>query len=102
MNNFLRIFSYAKEHKNKLYLAIILIFFSVVSELVTFVLTYDIIINFIEKHSVTVEYLIIVSCAIIFFLVLKSILYLKGLDCSHEVAYDTLLGMRKKFAEKND
>lgn len=100
MSSFLRTFSYAKEHKNKIYLAILLIFFSVVSELITFILTYDIIISFVEKHSITVEYLIIMGCAIILFLFLKSVLYIKGLDFSHEAAYDTLLGMRMKFAEK--
>ena len=42
MNNFSKTFSYAKEYKNKIYLAIILIFFSVVSELITFILTYNI------------------------------------------------------------
>lgn len=100
MNNFTKTFSYAKDYKNKIYLAIILIFFSVVSELVTFILTYDIIIRFIEKYPISIEYLIIMGFAIIFFLVLKSTLYLNGLDCSHEAAYDTLLGMRMKFAEK--
>lgn len=100
MSSFLRTFSYANEHKNKIYLAILLIFFSVVSELITFILTYDIIISFVEKHSITVEYLIIMGCAIILFLFLKSVLYIKGLDFSHEAAYDTLLGMRMKFAEK--
>lgn len=100
MNNFSKTFSYAKEYKNKIYLAIILIFFSVVSELITFVLTYDIIINFIENPSITIEYIIIIGLAIIFFLFLKSIFYIKGLDFSHEAAYDTLMGMRIQFAEK--
>ena len=57
-----------------------------VSELITFILTYDIIISFVEKHSITVEYLIIMGCAIILFLFLKSVLYIKGLDFSHEAA----------------
>lgn len=99
MNNFSKTFSYAKEYKNKIYLAIILIFFSVVSELITFILTYDIIINFID-NSITFEHIIIIGFAIIFFLFLKSIFYIKGLDFSHEAAYDTLMGMRIQFAEK--
>lgn len=99
MNSFTKTFSYAKEYKNKIYLAIILIFFSVVSELITFILTYDIIINFIA-NSITFEHIIIIGFAIIFFLFLKSIFYIKGLDFSHEAAYDTLMGMRIQFAEK--
>ena len=99
MNNFSKTFSYAKEYKNKIYLAIILIFFSVVSELITFILTYDIIINFID-NSIIFEHIIIIGFAIIFFLFLKSIFYIKGLDFSHEAAYDTLMGMRIQFAEK--
>ncbi|WP_261795614.1 ABC transporter ATP-binding protein [Methanobrevibacter oralis] len=74
-------------------------FFSVVSELITFILTYDIIINFID-NSITFEHIIIIGFAIIFFLFLKSIFYIKGLDFSHEAAYDTLMGMRIQFAEK--
>lgn len=99
MNNFSKTFSYAKEYKNKIYLAIILIFFSVVSELITFILTYDIIINFID-NSITFEHIIVIGFVIIFFLFLKSIFYIKGLDFSHEAAYDTLMGMRIQFAEK--
>lgn len=100
MNGFARIFSYAREYKSKIYLAVILIFFSVIAGIIPYIITYDIIINFVESNTVTPGYLLLMAGFIALFLWLQSYLRTKGLDASHEAAYDTLMGMRIKFAEK--
>lgn len=100
MSTYKKILIYAQEHKNKIYLAMFLIFASVIVGIVPYIITYDIILNFIERNSVTVNYLLLMSGCVILSLVLQSFLYLKGLSASHEAAYDTLMGMRIKFAEK--
>jgi ATP-binding cassette subfamily B protein IrtA len=99
MSGFKEILSYANEYKSKISLAIILIFFGVVAGIIPYVITYDIIINFVES-KVTLYYLFLMAGGVALFLWLKSYLILKGLEASHEAAYDTLMGMRIKFAEK--
>ncbi len=100
MNGFARIFSYAKEYKSKIYLAVILIFFSVIAGIIPYIITYDIIINFVESNTVTPVYLLLMAGGVALFSWLQSYLRTKGLGASHEAAYDTLMGMRIKFAEK--
>lgn len=100
MGGFKKILHYADAYKNKIYLAMSLIFCSVIIGIVPYIMTYDIILTFIEKNAVTIEYLLIMAGGIIVCLLLKSYLYLRGLSASHEAAYDTLMGMRVKFAEK--
>lgn len=100
MKGFKRILHYAKEYRNKIYLAIFLIFGSVIAGIIPFIITYDIIINFIENNQITLEYLLLMAGGVTFFLWLKTNLLAHGLDASHEAAYDTLMGMRIKFAEK--
>lgn len=100
MGTFKKTLRYAKQYKNKIYLAFFLILLSVFAEIIPYIITYDIIIRFIEKNSISYSYLLLMALSIIFFLTLRSIFYIKGLDASHEAAYDTLMGMRVKFAEK--
>lgn len=100
MSGFKKILTYAEEHKNKIYLAMSLIFISVIVEIIPYIITYDIILRFVENKSITAGYLLLMAFGIALCLFLKSFLYLKGLDASHEAAFDTLMGMRIKFAEK--
>ncbi len=100
MSGIKNVLFYAKEYKNKIYLAFFLILFSVIAGIVPYLLTYDIIINFVENNTVTPTYLLVMAAGVAFFLWLRSFLHTKGLEASHEAAYDTLMGMRTKFAEK--
>ncbi len=100
MSAYKKILNYAGEHKNKIYLAMSLILASVLVGIVPYIIAYNIILSFIVRDSVTVNYLLLMSAGIILSLLLKSFLYLKGLGASHEAAFDTLMGMRIKFAEK--
>ena len=100
MSGFIKICSYAKEHRKKTYLAIFLIFFSALSGIIPYLLTYDLMIRFIEANTVTLNYLFITSAGICIALLLQSFLFYKGLTASHQAAYDTLMELRTKFAEK--
>lgn len=100
MKGLKKAFSYAEEYKGKTYLAIFLILLSGIMGVIPFLLTYDIIIKFIEKSSIGINYLLIMSGGIILSLFLKGYLYFQGLNASHEAAFDTLMGMRIKFVEK--
>ncbi len=100
MSTFKKILIYAEEYKNKIFLAMFLIFCSVIVGIIPYMITYHIILSFVEKHSVTMSYLLLTAGGVVFCLWLKSYLYLKGLGASHEAAYDTLMGMRQKFAGK--
>lgn len=100
MKGLKKVFSYAKEYKWKTYLALFLILLSGIIGVVPFLLTYDIIIKFVQKTVIETNYLLIMSGGIIIALFLKGYFYYKGLDASHEVAFDTLMGMRIKFVEK--
>ncbi len=100
MNELKKILRYAGEYKNKIYLAMFLIFISVLVGIIPYIITYDIILSFVEKGTVTMNYLLYMAGGIIACLLLQSFMYLKGLAASHEAAYDTLMGMRMKFAQK--
>lgn len=100
LKGFIKILDYAKEYRAKIYLAFFLILLSGIVGVVPFFLTYDIIIKFIEGTNMTKSYLLIISGCITLALSLKGYLYFKGLDFSHEAAFDTLMGMRIKFIEK--
>lgn len=100
MKGFKKAFSYTGEYKGKIYLAIFLILLSALIGVVPFLLTYDIIIRFVENSSIGINYLLMISGGIVIALFLKGYLYYKGLDASHEAAFDTLMGMRIKFVEK--
>ncbi len=95
-----KILVYAQDYKNKLFLAMFLIFFSVIVGIIPYIIAYDIILSFIENNSVTISYLLLMSSLVVVCLLLQSFLYFKGLSASHEAAYDTLMGMRIKFADK--
>jgi len=100
MSGFKNVLFYAQEYKNKIYLAFFLILLSVIAGIAPYLITYDIIINFVENSTVTPAYLLVMAVSVGFFLWLRSFLHTKGLEASHEAAYDTLMGMRIKFAKK--
>lgn len=94
------VLSYAGECKNKMYKAVGLIFVSVLVDIVPYLTVYNIIIKFVNKVETTPGYLISAAAVIGIALWLKTYLLTAGLDASHEVAFDSLMGMRKEFARK--
>lgn len=100
MGGFKKVLFYAKEYRSKLYFALLLILGSVVAGVCPYLIAYDIISRFVETHTATTAYVLLMSGAVIVCLLLQSFLHYKGLSLSHEAAYDTLMGMRIKFADK--
>lgn len=100
MGGFRKILTYATEHRNKMYLAFILILLSVIAGITPYLITYDMIIGFVETHTVTPLYLLLAGGGVLAGLFLQSWLFYRGLEASHQAAFDTLMGMRMKFAGK--
>ncbi len=100
MNGFKKILFYAKEHRSKFYTSLILLFLSVVAEISPFLVVYHMLKTFIEGTGWSLSYIIQMSAAIAVLLLLKTWFFAKGLLASHEVAFDTLMEMRKTFAKK--
>jgi ATP-binding cassette subfamily B protein IrtA len=95
-----RILTYAKEYRNKMCLAILLILLSAIAGVLPYLIIYDLILNFVAENTVTFGYILLMAGGVTLCLWLKSFLLGKGLDASHEVAFDTLMEMRIKFAAK--
>lgn len=100
MGGFKKILFYAKEHRNKMYLALFFILGSVIAGIIPYLITYDIMISFVEQQNITPTYLLLMGGGVIAGLCLQSYLFYKGLGASHQGAFDTLMGMRIKFANK--
>ncbi|QZY55925.1 ABC transporter ATP-binding protein [Crassaminicella profunda] len=100
MGEIKKIFSYAKDFKNKTYLATALATISAMIGMIPFVLVYFIIIEFTANHHPSVNYVLIMSGFILLGLILKSALFSKAMAFSHEAAFDTLMGMRHELADK--
>ncbi len=100
MGAFKRILVYAEEYKNKIYLAAFLIFLSVIMGIIPYLITNDIIVNFMTNGEISLGYLMLMSCGVVVSLFLQSFLYFRGLSASHKAAFDTLMGIRVRFADK--
>ncbi len=100
MENLKRVFSYAKEHKTKITKSVIFATISVVMGIIPYILVHRIVLKFMESASVTISYIGIISLGIVICLSAKGLLFAKATTYSHESAYDILMGMRNKLAEK--
>ncbi len=102
MNGFIKMLSYADEHKNKLYQALILILLSVlVGGVIPYLLLHRLLELFMEGNNIQLQSVMTLTAAIGVAHYIKSWLLGKGLTASHEMAYDTLMGgIRRAFAEK--
>ena len=59
MSAFRNVLRYADEYRNKIYLTMGLIFLSVIAGIVPYLLSYDLIIKFVEGKGVTKTYLLL-------------------------------------------
>ncbi|SKC81147.1 ATP-binding cassette, subfamily B [Maledivibacter halophilus] len=96
----MKIFSYAKDYKNKTYISVVLSTISVFVGIIPYYLVYKIIMAFVGDTHVTINYILMISGFILISLLLKSLLFFMAMAASHDAAYDTLMGMRKKLADK--
>lgn len=83
-----------------MYIAILLLTCSVALDIVSYYIVNDIIVQFLGSSSVTLGYLLPMAGLLLLCLFLKTYTHFKGLGASHQLAYDTLMGMRKKLADK--
>lgn len=100
MGEIKKVFSYAREHKNKTYLATLLATLSSIIGIVPFVLVYFIIVEFTGDAYPSMNYVLMMSGLILLCLIVKSAIFSKAMEFSHEAAFDTLMGMRNKLADK--
>ena len=100
MEEIKKVFSYAHQHRKKMYIAIILLTCSVALGIVSYYIVSDVIVRFLSNSSITPQYLLIMSGLLLLCLFFKTYTHYKGLGASHQVAYDTLMGVRKKLADK--
>ncbi len=100
MKEIKKVFSYAHQHKKKMYSAIALLTCSVALGIVSYYIVNKVIVQFLGNGSITLEYLLLMAGLLFVCLFLKTYTHFKGLGASHQLAYDTLMGMRKKLADK--
>lgn len=94
-----RIYSYSGEYGGLMTKAWILLTLSTVFGVLPFFGIREIIVNFLSG-DITLGSIAVIAGIILVCLLLKIWLYTRGLMASHELAYDTLMGMRKKSADK--
>lgn len=95
-----KVMKYAADYKKELYLAILLIFLSVIVGIFPYFAANKLIVSFIEGPAFTVKMIINAGLFIAVFLVLKSVLNAIGITLSHKAAYGTLYEMRRRFGDK--
>lgn len=100
MEGLKKVLQYASEHRNKMKKAIFLILLSVLSEILPYYFLYRLLILFISDAEVTIQLILLNAVGIGLGLYLKTFFLGKGLIASHELAFDTLMGLRKSFAAK--
>lgn len=96
----MNIYAYARDSKKQMWISIILLTAAVVLGIVPYFLIQDIIVRFTGEGALDLAYLGIIAGAVLATLVLKTYLHHRGLAASHHLAYDTLMGMRERVADK--
>lgn len=96
----LNIYSHAGQYTKYMYAAIVYITVSCILGIVPYFAIYHVIMRFTGEEAITPTYLCVMAGLILVSLVLKTYTLGKGLSASHHLAYDTLMGMRKRVADK--
>lgn len=94
-----RLFYYAGQYKRNFYISLVLITAGSISEVLAFVGVYYAMDAVIGNTADSFR-LLVCGAAILFFYLLKCVLFPKGLDFSHKFAYHVLCRLRLRFAEK--
>lgn len=100
MKDYLRVLSYAGDKKPLMTRAIICLTLSVLFSVVPFFIVSIVLNGFLGDSSPTLLWLLAMAAAVLVCLLLKNWLNGMGLDASHQLAYHTLAGMRRRVAEK--
>lgn len=97
-----RILSYAGTYKKKTIIATILILISVLMSVIPFMLAYQIIEPLVMGSNIAVNKIWLNIAGIFVCLVLHGILYIMGLDFSHQGAYNILMRIRISLQNKTE
>lgn len=100
MRDYLRVLSYAGDKRPLMTKAIVLLTLSVLFSIAPFFLVSVVLNGFLEAGSRPLIWLLAMAAAIFVCLLLKNKLNGLGLGASHELAYHTLAGMRRRVADK--
>ncbi|MDR1900893.1 MAG: ABC transporter ATP-binding protein/permease [Treponema sp.] len=100
MKDFLRVLSYAGSDKKLMKRAVVLLSFSVLFAIIPFFLVSLVIDCFLGTIPPSFGWLTIMAAAILICLLLRNWLTGRGLAASHELAYKTLAGMRRRVSGK--
>jgi len=100
MEQLLNVYSYAKQYRKSMYSSILLLSASVILAIVPYYLVYHMIMRFTGEGSLSIAYLAVMSGLVFVSLALRTQTHHMGLSSSHRLAYDTLMGMRKRTADK--
>ncbi|GMQ56579.1 ABC transporter ATP-binding protein [Vallitalea sediminicola] len=100
MREIKQVFSYAKEYKNKVYLSIITATISVLVGVMPYYFVHKIIMSLLDDIPPTINYILLMSAFVLLCLVMKALLFYMATSAAHEAAYDTLMGMQHKLADK--
>ncbi|WP_372632324.1 ABC transporter ATP-binding protein [Cohnella sp.] len=100
MREFLHVYTYVAQFKKKMYAAVAYITISILLGIVPYYLIYLIIMRFMQDEPLSLAYLGIVAGLILGSLLLRTQTLHKGMSASHKLAYDTLMGMRTRLADK--
>ncbi|MBD8499361.1 ABC transporter ATP-binding protein [Paenibacillus arenosi] len=100
MKELMSVYSYAKHFKKDMYKAIGFLTASIILGVIPYYIIYHIIMRFTEEQAMSVLYLCSMAGLILICLLLRTHTQYAGLSASHHLAYDTLMGMRKRVADK--
>jgi len=100
MNSYLKILSFVEEGKKRMIAAISILIIGAICGIIPFLLFTIAGEKIIFGEAIEFQFIIKIAIGIGAFLILKATLLFKGLDITHEVAYETLMKIRIKIAEK--
>lgn len=100
MHGIMRIYSYSAQHKKTMLASVVFLTAAVVLGVAPYFMIHGIIMRFTGTIPLTAQYTAVAAGIILACLVLRTYTHHKGLSLSHRLAYDTLMGMRKKMADK--
>ncbi len=100
MEEIRKVFSYAEEYKSKIYVAVVLATLSVLMGIIPYYLVSKLMASFLGEASATITFILRIAGFIFLGLFLKALFFSAAMKYSHQAAFDTLLGMRNKLADK--
>lgn len=100
MHEIMRVYSYSAKHKKTMLASIVFLTVAVVLGVAPYFMIHNIIMRFTGVAPLTAGYIATAAGIILACLVLRTWTHGRGLSLSHRLAYDTLMGMRKKVADK--